>query len=248
MRNFSTLIAVALAGAMTATAFAQPRVISNLSDGALMGELQSTAQLQNEFSNNAPLLADATVRLGLTQEEFTAVRRAVINGGARYVELPRHLDGMSGSRNRHAFAVRDVVIPARVYGWEVDLQKPTEVVRVFIPNKCGNISYLRVPKRQAIAAVAPYHEVAASTPAPIATEAPLPLETPAPAPTPAAVAFVPVAPVAVAAAHHLAIIPWLLGLGVAAVITHHGGGVNTYSPPGLIKAPVPTPIVTICPT
>lgn len=243
MRKLTALAALALAAVTTSTAFAQPKVISNLSEGALMGQLQSTAQLQDQFTHNAPLLADATVRLGLTREDFAAVRRAVINGGARYVELPTHLEGMSGSYNGKAFAVHDVIIPAGVYGWEVDLDKPTEVVRVFVPNKCGNISYIRYPKRQIIAAAPPYHQIAA---APIETAPPV-IATPAPPVEAAApVAFVPAAPVVAAAAHHLALLPLLFGGLIAGALMSHGGGSHTISAPGITK--IPTPIVTVCPS
>lgn len=245
-----SFLAALLIAATTTSALAEPRVISNLSDGALMGELRSTAQLQNEFTNNAPLLADATVRLGLTSEDFAAVRRAVINGGARYVELPRHLDGMSGERNGRAFAVHDVVIPAGVYGWEVDLAKPSELVRVFVPNRCGNISFVRVPRRQIVAAAEPYRVAPEPTPQPVIAQADaVPVVMPTPEVVadvaPASVAVAPIAPVAATAAHHFALLPFLLSAAAVGLLSSHHTTSTAPNAPAIVK--IPTPVVTVCP-
>ena len=246
MKRTTPLLALLLAIATPVSVIAQPRVIGDLTQGALLGEIRDTAQLQTDFSEQHELLAQASTKLGLSQSDFHQVADAVAHGQARYVEIPRHLTGMAGAHHGRAFAVHDIVIPAHVYGWEVDIEHSNGIVRVFMPNRCGNMSYLLVPRRQQLAAAMPYH---VSTPAPVALAA-APAPTPAPqyTATPAPVAFAPVAPVAVAApaAHHFALLPWLaLGL-IGIALLHGGGGSVSTAPPAMV--PTPAPLHTICPT
>lgn len=238
-----------LAVAVPATGFAQTRVIGDLSQGALLGEIGSTAQLQNEFSQHGTLIAQASDRLGLSRTDYDEVREDVQDGLARYVELPRHLDGMAGEHGGVAFAVHNVEIPAHVYGWEVDLDRPGGVVRVFVPNTCGNISYVRVPKRRELAALAPVH-VAQATPAPIVPPPPVPTAAPVPPAAPQA---------APAPAPHTSLWPLLALIPIAFVF--HGsasvpiGGAPVPPPPSsrgpqpfpIHSIPIPTPLPTICP-
>ena len=251
MKRVTPLLALLLAAITPISVIAQPRVIGDLSEGALLGEIRDTAQLQNDFTEQHDLLAQASQQLGLSRSDFAEVQQDVARGRARYVEIPRHLNGMAGQHDGHAFAVHDIVIPARVYGWEVDLERPNGIVRVFMPNRCGNMSYLLVPRRQQLAAAHPYR---VSTPAPLAlAAAPIAAPTAAPVvtPTPEAVAIAaPVAPAVVApASHHFALLPWL-ALGLIGIALMHGGGGSstapvTFAPPA---APTPIPVHTICPT
>lgn len=231
MRHLAPYLALLLTIALPSNALAESRVVSNLSDGALLGQITDTATLQNDFKTQRPLLAQASEDLGLTPADFNEVANDIAQGRAKYVEIPRHLDGMAGQHNGHTFAVHDIVIPANVYGWEVDLQRPAQTVRVFIPNRCGNISYLTARKPH-IVAPAPHH-ISAPVVAPVASvPAPAPTFAPEATPAPTAIPMTPAAPivqaptapastVAAPAAHHFAVLPWL-ALGVIGVILAHG--------------------------
>lgn len=225
-----------MAVAVPATSLAAPRALSTrqLTEGALLGQIASTAQLQREFAANAPLLARASAQLGLTKADFAAVRLAIRTRRARYVLVPRHLDGTEGQYSGNTFIDRDIIIPAHIYGWEVDIQKPEETVRVFVLTPCGNISYLRVPKpfRVAAAHIAP--------PVPVPTPVPTPSAEPVAVVAPATEPILTPAPVVAAVSHHFVWWPFLL---VPIVFAFHGH--SSSSPPRII---VPPPINTPCPT
>jgi len=148
------LLAILIALAIPIQVMAAPQTLSyaQLTEGSLLGQIRSTAQLQQEFDAHSALIAQASEKLGLTHADFLAVRRAIELGQARYVTLPRHLDGMSGQHGGVAFIDRDVTIPAGVHGWEVDLPSDTGMLRVFVPNACGNVSYVKTRKRYRVAA------------------------------------------------------------------------------------------------
>lgn len=231
------LTALLVIAALPLSTLGSTYVISDrqLTEGSLIGPIASTPQLRREMTVHEALLVNATVRLGLTRSDFAAVRQEIDLGRARYVALPRHLDGMAGEHGGVPFVVRDVVIPAHVYGWEVDLQKPDGLVRVFVPNRCGNISYVFVPRRFRVAAASypsplPPPPVA-PTPAP-----PLALATPAPTAVPIAVAQAPV----VAGHPHLGWLPFLALPLIFAFTGHHGTSNHL--------VPVPAPVHTACPT
>ncbi len=251
-------LALLVALAIPIQVFAQPQTLSyaQLTEGSLLGQIQSTAQLQQEFDAHRALIAQATEDLGLTQADFVAVRRAIDLGQARYVTLPRHLDGMSGQYNGKPFIDRDVIIPAGVHGWEVDLPKNDGMVRVFVPNACGNVSYLRTKKRYRVAAArfAPtgVTPIAAVTPAAappvVAPFAPAPAAAATPVPVAMAGPIVPPA----AATPHLAWLGLLLVPIIIGLSGHGGASVSTpiapkIAPPAPLP-PTPIPIHTICPT
>jgi hypothetical protein len=248
MKIFTSLLALLLAVAVPVSVVAQPRVIGDLSDGALLGQIRNTAELQTEFSQQHQLLADASIKLGLTPSDFSYVSDEVALGRARYVEIPRHLSGMAGQHEGSPFAVHGVVIPAHVYGWEVDIERPAATLRVFMPNRCGNISYLLVPRPQRVASLPPavHRQITAisAMPAVLATPAP---EWLAYAPMTASDAA-PGAPMVARAPHHFALLPWL-ALGLLAMALVHGGSVSTAPPPPVLaSAPTPIPVHTICPS
>ncbi len=238
---------------MPATALAQPHVIADLSEGALLGPIGSTAQLQDDFRANRSLIAGAGNRLGLTAGDMTQVRNAIASGNVRYVVMPHRLDGMAGSYRGRAFAVHDVIVPADVHAWEVDVTEPDATVRVFVPNKCGNVSYVRTPRRvvaQRYTYVAPRPVAKAVDSPAYAPPAPAFLAQSAPAPESdrAPLASVSIASNAVTPHHHFAVLPWLaLGLIGIALSNHgHGGGAIgtlpvTANAPHPAPAPAPTP-------
>lgn len=248
--SMRALVALLLITAMPFQVLAATETISSaqLTEGSLLGQIQSTAQLQHEFDAHSALIAQATEELGLTRDDYLAVRRAIALGQARYVVIPRHLDGMAGQHDGEAFTVKNVTIPAGVHGWEVDLPKPEGMVRVFVPNACGNVSYLRTNKRYRVAAayIAPPVAVAA---APLPTPAPIAIATEAPQAIATAVPVAVVQPMAAApSAPHLAwlgllLLPIIAGLGGGG-----GGGSGGNRPHTASAAPTPIPIHTICPT
>lgn len=237
----SPALALLLAVSVTATAIATPRALSmrQLGEGSLLGVIGSTMQLQHEVATHSRLLATATEQLGLTHADFVAIRQSIEYGDARYVEIPRHLEAMAGQYNGVPFIDRDVIIPAGVHGWEVDLEQPGGLLRVFLPNACGNISYLRVPKRFRVAAV--HYE--APPPPPVVTPPP-PTPNPVAIATAEPIAVVPAAPV-VAASH----LGWLPFLVLPLIFFAIGHGHNTHFPmphhgvpvPGTPPPPQPTP-------
>jgi len=239
------LLALLVAVAIPMQAFAQPQTLTSaqLTEGSLLGQIQSTAQLQQAFDVHSALIARASEDLGLTHADFVAVRRAITLGQARYVTLPRHLDGMAGQYNGKPFIDRDVIIPPGEHGWEVDLPKAGGMVRVFVPNACGNISYLRTKKRYRVAAAHYSPPIAAPVAAPVAVATP-PVAPVTPAPEAIATA-VPVAVAApamppAAAKPHLAWLGLLL-IPIIVGLSGHGGS----STPSVV--PTPAPIHTICP-
>jgi hypothetical protein len=135
------------------------------------------------------------------------------------------------------------VIPSSNYGWEVDLQKAHRTTRVFIPNTCGNLSYVNVPKRFRVAAahyrVPPWRTPVAALPRAVSTPAPAAVATAVPTPevTPAPVAIVS-PPAAAPASHHLGWLP-LLVIPLIAGLSIHGGSRSSAAP---------APLHTICPT
>ncbi|MDP9110967.1 MAG: hypothetical protein M3M96_04990, partial [Candidatus Eremiobacteraeota bacterium] len=154
MNAKTALIAALIAVFPASSIAAQPFAVTNFSERPLIGEIASTEQLQKDFAAKQGLIAQAGERLGLSADDMANVRHEIDRGAARYVVLPRHLDGMSGAKRGVAFAHHNVVIPANIHGWEVDLQKPAGTLRVFVPNRCGNVSYV-LERHRVLAAVAP---------------------------------------------------------------------------------------------
>ncbi len=255
VRLFTALSALLLGIAVPAPAVAQPHVIADLSEGALLGPIASTTQLQADFRANQALISRAGDRLGLTSADMVKVRSAIARGNVRYVIMPHHLDGMAGAYAGHAFAVHDAVVPAKVYAWEVDVEEPDAVVQVFVPNKCGNISYIRSPRRIVAlrytyvaphSAAKPDDLAAYAPPAPAFALQSTSAAPAAPAPR-VSLASVSISSNTVAPRHHFAILPWLaLGLiGIALSEHGHGSGIGGFpaaaSAPRPVPAPAPTP-------
>ncbi len=256
MQRLVSLLAATLAFALAlpSAGLAATRYVGDLTDGALLGPVTSSAQLQTDFQRHGELIAKASRQLGLAPSEYREVREAVAGGRARYVTIPRHLDGMAGEHGGVAFAVHDIEIPANVHGWEVDIARPDGVVRVFVPNACGNISYLLVPRARQLAAVT-YHR-----PAPVAVA----MVTPPPAPpppvdaTPAPAPLAPVAlPTAAPQATHrtglwplLALIPlfFIPGGSSVSLPVATGGGIPPVAPPMHLRITTAVlPSATPCP-
>jgi len=151
----------------------------------LLGETSSRAEIQQRVAANESRLAMAGSQMGLSSSEMARFFKTFKNTKPAWVTLPRHLDAMSAvHRNGNVYVVRDVIIPAGSSGWEVDLVESHQLVRLFMPASCGNLSVIRTPIRHIAARppLPPRHiETAAATPPP----SPAPSATPEAFPPPA---------------------------------------------------------------
>lgn len=246
------LVMLLLCLALPLPALAQPHVIAELGTAPLIGQVASTAQLQNDVSKQREIFAQAGIELGLTPAEFEQFSQRIEQRRLTYVVIPRHLDAMSWRSGGRVHVLHDVVIPARTMGWEVDLAERGQIVALFIPNKCGNLSLLRKPQ-PVIARTAPIAQhvaQAAPSPTPAATPVPAPAAAPAAAPsTPAPYTSV---AMSTGPTHHFRAWPLLLLLPVVALIASHGHSSSPITSSPLTPAippPAPTPApVAGCPT
>lgn len=250
-----TIIALLLIASLTTPAFAATHVIAELGNAPLLGRLDSTQSLRANVARNETLFSIAGKRLGLTADEYAQLRDRIASSELSYVTIPRHLDAMTWAQNGRVYAVRDVRIPANTKGWEIDLHETGEIVALFVPNKCGNLSLVRKPV-PVVASVSPHVRVLAAATAPPAP-APLPpaaIATQAPVAPPEAIATTapfspqfntPSAPQS--SSHHFRGFLPILGL---IAIGFLAGGSHSSSSPGSIVHPSPvTPIpVAACPT
>jgi len=246
MRRF---LAFLLCAALPMPAFAQAHVIAQLGTAPLVGQVASTGQLQNDLRRQRALFETAGTRLGLTPAEFAQFAQRIEQGRLTYVKIPRHLDAMSWKSRGSIHVLHDVVIPANTMGWEVDVPEHGQIVAIFIPNKCGNLSVLRRP----VPLVAQTHVAPAPPPARVeAAQTAPPAPSPAPSAAPAQVAM-PAAPstpppygniaestAPAPATHHLRLWPLLL-LPLIALFGSHGSSSSPLGP-----AP-PTPPPAGCP-
>lgn len=239
------ILALILGVALPLPAAAQTHVIAQLGTAPLIGQVASTPQLQNDMRSQQAVFEDAALQLGLTPTEFLAVRSRIERGQVTYVTIPRRLDAMSWRSGNRVHVLRDVVIPAKTMGWEVDLAEGGQTLAVFIPNKCGNLSLLRKPApRLARAAKVLPADVSYAVPSP----APAPVTTPAPAPAPTAAPAQPMqvplsnfaASTGTPAPHRFRAWPLLL-LPIIAMFASHGhGGPSPIAPP-IATGSVPPP-------
>ena len=145
MKLARIMLASLLSVALPLQAIAAPHVIARLGSAPVLGQLSSTPQLQAEVTRQRRTFEAAGAAIGLTPKEYMQVEARIEAKQLAYVTIPRHLDAMTGSRNGQVFVVHDVIIPAQTKGWEIDLQENHQVLAVFIPARCGNVSLLRKP-------------------------------------------------------------------------------------------------------
>ncbi len=160
MRGYTCdMIKSALASSMLVAAFvaapasAHPLVIASLSvDTLLPSPVRSGGALANAYRAHRVRYDDASRKLGLSSTERALVDEAFESGRARLVVVPRHLDAMSEYRDGRVQVLRDVVIPANEHGYAAAVQEPGGVLTAYIPSVCGNLSYVRTPRRLVAAA------------------------------------------------------------------------------------------------
>ncbi len=149
-----------------------------------------------------------------------------------WVTIPRHLDAMTWGGDGQAHAEFDVLIPAGINGWEVDLYEKNQIVHIYIPMICGNLSVLRTPRKQvAMRPPLPPRHIFAPVPPPPAPVAEIP---PAPiVPQSVAQQIPPVAPPPVV--HHPKLFWPIVGAAVLAAViigSSRRGNTNNNTPPG----------------
>jgi len=220
MRTFQFLFASALFAILTLPAVAKTTVISNaqMGSGQLLGQSASSAGLKTNIAQRERLFEKAAMKLGVSASEYANLRQQIAASHYSWVTVPRHLDAMSWAGHRDVHVIRDVMIPAGINGWEVDLRQNNQVLALFMPAICGNLSLIR-KNMPVVAKVSPPKAVAkvVPPPAPVPVGAPpqvLGVET-APAPPADTV-------VAATAVHHASLLPLLLG--IIPFITGGGGG------------------------
>jgi hypothetical protein len=234
-RCLASLTIAAVAALIPQIAFAKVTVIAELGTAPLLGTSSSTAQLRQRVARNEGVLSAAAARLGLNNSQYAQFRAAIDGSRLAWVTVPRHLDAMTWQGAGRVYVLRDVMIPAGTHGWEVDLPANGQVLSLYMPALCGNLSILRksvpVVAHRAARVETPVVVVPppAPVPPPVAVAPPPPpvVAAPPPAPPPAAVAeteFPPVA--AVAAVHHgFSLLPLLFGLGaISGGASSSGGG------------------------
>ena len=175
-------------------ALAQPIEIATLGRAPLMAQSTSAGELQSKFRQNEGLMRRAGLSIGLTPEQYEQFRLALDVGKPNWVTIPRHLDVMTWAAAGQVHVLHDVIIPANQKGIEVDLHSGDNLIAVFLPAVCGNISLIRrslphvaavrnfpVPHVAAVSApAAPKQQTVAVAPVPPVEQPPLVAAAPPP--------------------------------------------------------------------
>lgn len=237
MRTRNFVFLPALFAALALPAVAKTTVISNaqMGSGQLLGQSASSAGLKTNIAQRQALFQQAAMKLGVSASEYASLRQQIAASRYSWVTVPRHLDAMSWASHQRVHVIRDVMIPAGINGWEVDVRQNNQILALFMPAICGNLSLIR-KNMPVVAKVAPAKTVAkvAPPPAPVPVGAPpqvLGVET-APAPPADTV-------VTAAAVHHVSLLPLLLG--IIPFIAGGGGGSTSHG-----SSPPPPPIICGC--
>ena len=227
------LLAAACVALCAAPALAKPTVIAELGSAPLLGTSRSTAEMRASVARNEGIVSAAAARLGLTPGEYAQFHAAIDSSRVAWVTVPRHLDSMTWQAGGKVYALHDVIIPAGTHGWEVDVPSHGQVLALYMPAKCGNLSLVRQPGKMIAHRTAPPAHVAAVVPPPapvVAAAAPVAVaDVPAVPPddqpaAPVAVAPPTEFPPAPAAAHHNALFLAPLLFGLAALSGGSGTG------------------------
>ena len=231
LRVFKYLAVPFIVTLTIAPAMAKPTVIAELGSAPLYGTSVSTAQMRERVARNEGRLAAAARELGLTSDQYEEFHSALDDSRVAWTTVPRHLDAMTWRSGETVYALHDVVIPAHVHGWEVDLHRGNKTLALYMPATCGNLSIVRtsfVPKPKPVALVAPARVV----PVAAAPAAPPPPPPPNDSETTVAAAEPEYPPVAaVPVSHGFSFLPLLAGLAAL------GGGGSSGSSPAVGSCP-----------
>jgi hypothetical protein len=182
-RTTRVAIVVAVVAGCVLPAYGKTTVISQLGTAPLLGRSSSTAIMRERVEHNQDILRQAALKSGLSAAQFVELNSAIAASRVQWVTVPRRLTVMTWRDGKRVYVIRDVKIPPRVRGWEVDLQEKHSTIAVYIPAACGNLSYVR-RVRPAVAVAS--HPAKTKTVADVVVPATTPDVTPAPVPVPPA--------------------------------------------------------------
>jgi hypothetical protein len=218
-----------------APALAKPTVIAELGTAPLLGTSTSTVQMRERVAQNEGMVSAAADRIGLTRNEYAQFHAAIESSHVAWVTVPRHLDAMSWQSGGTVYVLHDVIIPAGTNGWEVDVKSHNQILALYMPVKCGNLSLVRKaasviahrsrPVRVAALKIAP---PVAAAPVAAAPVPPVPDDTVPAAPVKVAAAEFPPVAAASTAHHALFLVPLLFGL---AALSGGSGSGPVVAPP-----------------
>lgn len=145
MKRFvsGVVAAIVAASCITGPAFARPIIIPELAVGPLLGMSTSTAMLQAKVSAYEDRVISAARQLGMHPDETQTLLQKVRGHDLQWVEIPRHLDGMAWVTHGHVRVLHDVIIPAKSYGWEIDIPSEHGELFAYLPQACGNLAVTR---------------------------------------------------------------------------------------------------------
>ena len=185
-------------------------------------------------------MSAAAVKLGLSPGEYAQFHAAIDGSHVAWVTVPRHLAAMTWQGGGKVYVLHDVIIPAGTHGWEVDVRSRNQILALYMPAKCGNLSMVRKPvtviARQPLPRHLPVLEASlvatpsavASAPVAEAPAPPPPDDTPAPPAVVAQTEF----PPAATGVHHSALFFAPLLFGLAALSAGSGSGPIPAPPAG----------------
>lgn len=223
MRTILSVLTLSIVAALAAPAAAKTTVISQLGTSPLLGQSSSSAALKTNVARHQQLLESAAAKMGLSPGEYSSFRQQIAASHYTWVTVPRHLDSMSWASGQRVHIIRDVMIPAGTNGWEVDLRHNNQILALFMPAVCGNLSLIR-KNMPVVAKVVPH------APKLVAKAAPAPMAPPVAVGMPPQVMGVESAPappadtvVAAGTVHKASLLPLLLGI-IPFIIGGGGGG------------------------
>ncbi|MDQ6781596.1 MAG: hypothetical protein M3Z37_10660, partial [Candidatus Eremiobacteraeota bacterium] len=123
-------------------AAASPHIIASLGSQPLLGKAKDAATLRARMAAQSERLKAAAYQLGIQPAEYVQISQR-LHAEPVWVVVPRHLDGMAWYARGQTRVERDVVIPADTYGWEAELVESDQVLDVYLPAACGNLSVVR---------------------------------------------------------------------------------------------------------
>jgi hypothetical protein len=214
-------------------ALAQPIEISSLGHAPVMSTSTSLSELRSNFQKNEPMMRQAAQKLGLTTEQYETFKLQVAVAKARWVTVPRHLEAMTWGADGTVHVLRDVIIPPGMKGIEVDMPDGNTTLAMYLPAKCGNLSYVHI-KPPVVAYPSSPHYVAHAQSFP--QPQPQQVASVVTGTVPVAPLAVPPPPIVAAAAHHFSLLP----LAALLPFVIHSSTAVIPAPPGVTSVTGPT--------
>jgi len=156
-RTAGTALLVVMTGL---PAMAQPLEIATLGRAPVWhAPAHSLAEAQAYFTREEWAMRSAARAIGLTDAQFVSFKEQLaVAKPSQWVTLPRHLDAMTWGAPAHR--LDDVIIPKGEKGVEIDFPETGGTLVVYLPAKCGNMSFVR--RRLAATLPKPHPLVAAA--------------------------------------------------------------------------------------